>query len=113
MMLNEDDDELARILEGRDSYAATDDRDEVLAETVIRVRLDGHLGELELSIPHRDGLAAAPDEESLHFYMPDASYLEPAAEQKLCLTVRVRDLDRVLGAMQRAVTRARALGVIP
>lgn len=113
-MLRDDDDEIARILEGRDYDAAADAAEsEVLAETVIRVRLDGHLGELELMIPHREGLAAAPDEDSVELLIPDAAYLEPAEHQKTCLTVRVRDLDRVLDGLQRAVSRARALGMVP
>lgn len=110
-----DDDAIERALSGPSAqdYSHCDEKQEVLAETTIRVDLGAWLGELELHIPDRPDERGECGDALIYAYVPDAGNLEPSQAQKDCLTLRVRDLDRIVRALQLAIARARTMRVIP
>jgi len=115
MMMN--DDEIARILDGGPATpslgAAIPEEVDVIAETVVRVDLGAGLGWLELAVPDQPGIGPDDDAHVCHFYVPDCGSLEPVTAQKGCITIRTRDVDRLLAAMSLALVRVRSMGVLP
>lgn len=110
MMFN--DDEIDRILNGA-TAPDPEAPDDVIAATVIRVDLGPSLGYLELSVPDLVGIPPTSPDAIVTFLIPDGGYLDPTAEQKSDVTIRVHDLTRVLAAMQTAIARARTMGALP
>ncbi len=113
MMYN--DDEIRRILDGATAPDPTlpIEDPEVLAETVVRVDLGAFLGMLELYVGDRPDLALAGEEPQVCFLFPDGGNREPSESQKVALEIRVCDLELYLSAMQKALERARRMGVLP
>lgn len=110
-----DDDEIRRIFDGATApEPATSLPDpEVLAETVVRVDLGAFLGMLELYVGDRPDLVLAGEEPQVCFLFPDGGNLAPSESQKVALEIRVCDLELYLSAMQKALERARRMGVLP
>lgn len=108
------DDDIRRILDGTtgpDPEAPLPDPDsEVYAETVIRVPVNAFLGTMLL---HVTDVTTDPACDTVLLRVADASYLHPLEHELDCLTLRKDDLRPFLRALEKAVARAEAMGLVP